>query len=247
MNVTPIKTHKITDKDTSLEAVLDRYIDSFEEQSVLAIALKIVSICEERIVPIQDSDKDALVHQESEWYIPRTYNPQGFCFSITRNTLIASAGIDESNAFDHYVLWPKDPQKSANRIREYLAKRFNLSYVGVVFVDGHTLPFRWGVMGISVGHSGFEAVKWNKGKQDIFGREITVSNQNIAEGLAASASVVMGEAGEQTPLAVISDVPFVTFQNRNPTKKELDSIQISRREDLYWPVMKDAPWVKGKL
>lgn len=246
MNVTAIKTHKITDKDTSIISVLDRYLKDFPDKSVLGIAAKIVSICEGRFVPVSSIEKDELVEQEAELYIPRSYNKWGFCFSITHRTLIASAGIDESNAFGNYVLWPKDPQKSANHIREYLVKRFNIKYAGVVIVDGHTQPFRWGVMGISIAHSGFAAIKWNIGKPDVFGREIQVSNQSVVEGLAATASTVMGEAGEQTPLSLISDVPFVDFQDRNPTEKELESISITPEEDLYWPIMMNAPWKKGK-
>jgi len=246
MIVTPIKTHKITDKDKSVTKILDRYLKDFPDRSVLGIAAKIVSICEGRFVPVGSVEKDALVEQEAERYIPRSYNKWGFCFSITRRTLIASAGVDESNAFGNYVLWPEDPQKSANQIREYLVKRFKIKYAGVVIVDGHTQPFRWGVMGISIAHSGFSAVKWNAGKPDVFGRPIQVSNQSIVEGLAATASLIMGEAGEQTPLSLITDVPFVEFQARNPTQKELDSISITPEEDLYWPIMMNAPWKKGK-
>jgi len=246
MIVRSVKTHKITDSDKSITDILDRYLVDFPNKSVLGIAAKIVSITEGRIVPVGTVEKDELVARESEMYIPRTYNPYGFCFSIAHRTLIASAGVDESNAFGNYVLWPKNPGKSADRIREYLVRRFKIKYAGVVIVDGHTMPFRWGVSGISIAHSGFSAIKWNKGKPDIFGRIIQVSNQSIVEGLAATASVVMGEAGEQTPLAVITDVPFVDFQSRNPTKRERASISISHKEDLYWPIIKKAPWVRGK-
>ena len=246
MIVTPIKTHKITDQDTSVTDIIDKYITDFPDKSVLGIVAKIVSICEGRIIPVDKANKDKLIEQESQLFTPRDANPWQVSMAIANNSLSASAGIDESNAFGHYVLWPEDPQKSANLIREYLVKKFNIKYAGVVIVDGHTQPFRWGVMGISIAHSGFEAIKWNKGKLDLFGREIKISNQNVCEGLAATASVVMGEAGEQTPLSIITDVPFVDFQDRNPTDEEIKSIKISPEEDLYWPLLKNAPWKKGK-
>ncbi|MBI4136438.1 coenzyme F420-0:L-glutamate ligase [Candidatus Roizmanbacteria bacterium] len=246
MIVTPIRTHKITNKDTDIAEILGQYISTFPEKSVLGIAAKIVSICEGRYIPLDAVDKDELIKQESQWYTDRATNPLNVSYTITNNMLVATAGIDESNAFGNYILLPEDPQKSANHIREYLVKRFNIRQAGVVIVDGHTVPFRWGVMGQSIAHSGFEAITWNKGSKDLFGREIKMSNQNIVEGLAASASLVMGEAAEQTPLSIISDVPFVTFQDRNPTQKELDTIKISREEDMYWPLIKHAPWKKGK-
>ena len=246
MIVNAIKTHKITNKDTSITAILDRYLKDFPDKSVLGIAAKIVSICEGRFIALDKADKDELIKQESQWYTERTFSPLLISYAITNNVLVATAGIDESNAFGNYILLPENPQKSANEIREYLVKRFDIKYAGVVIVDGHTMPFRWGVMGQSIAYSGFEAIKWNKGKKDLFDREIKISNQSIVEELAATTSLVMGEAAEQTPLSVITDVPFVTFQDRNPSKKELEEIKITPEEDMYWPLLKNGPWKKGK-
>jgi F420-0:gamma-glutamyl ligase len=55
----------------------------------------------------------------------------------------------------------------------------------------------------------------------------------------------MGEGNEQTPLAVIEDVPFVKFQARNPLKKELESFHIDMEDDLYAPLLKGVKWRKG--
>jgi len=57
---------------------------------------------------------------------------------------------------------------------------------------------------------------------------------------------VMGEGKEQTPLAVIEDVPFVKFQNKNPSKKELKNFHINMEDDLYGPLLKSVKWIKGK-
>ena len=40
-----------------------------------------------------------------------------------------------------------------------------------------------------------------------------VTKVDVVNALASAAVLVMGEGAEQTPLAVISDVPFVEFQN----------------------------------
>jgi putative folate metabolism gamma-glutamate ligase len=246
MIVTPLKTHKITKKDTSILTILDRYLVGFKNKSVLAVTSKIVSISEGRIVPVGKMDKDVLIKRESDYYIERNQNQYGFAFTLTNNLLIATAGIDESNGNGNYVLWPKDPYKSANEIREYLVKRFKIRHAGVIIVDSHTMPFKWGLTGISIAHSGFTALKDLIGTPDIFGRNLHVTKQSIVDGLSASASLVMGEANEQTPLAVITDVPFIIFNNRNLTRKEIADLKISPEEDLYWPLMKHAPWKKGK-
>ena len=249
MLVRTIKTHKITAKDDSLEKVLDKYIDDIPEQSVLAVTSKIVAICEGQLVKIDESNslqKDALVAMDSQVFVPRKYNPYGFCVSITHNKLIASAGIDESNGNGYFVLWPEKPQASANKIREYLTTRFGRKEIGVIITDSHVVPFVWGVIGLCLAHSGFEATRNYIGKPDIFGHNLQVTHQSNTEGLAAASDVVMGGASEQTPLALITDIPFVKFQDRNPTQEELSLLKISREEDLFWPLLKNAPWEKGK-
>ena len=63
--------------------------------------------------------------------------------------------------------------------------------------------------------------------------------------MATSAAMVMGEGAEQTPMAVIEDLPFVSFVNRNPKKSELSGLSISIKDDLYAPLLTKADWQKG--
>ena len=69
MRVQAIKTQKIT-SDRDLNALLDRYVTSLEERSVLAITSKIVSICQGRTIPAASADKEALVIAEADWFLP---------------------------------------------------------------------------------------------------------------------------------------------------------------------------------
>jgi len=246
MYIHAIKTHIITEADTDITAVIGKYVTDVPEKSVLAVTSKIVSICEGRIVEGGTEIRDQLVSEECEMYIPREHNKYGFCYSIAHNTLIASAGIDQSNANGKLVLWPEDPQKSANNIRAFLCNKFQRKYIGVIITDSRTQPLRWGVIGTCLAHSGFQALNDYVVKPDLFGRPFQVEKLNMSESLAAASVAVMGEGSEQTPLSYITDIPAVVFQDRNPTKEELDSLLISREEDLFWPLMKNAPWVKGE-
>lgn len=246
MKVTGIKTHKITIKDTNLFSILDKYVPKLKEGSVLAVTSKIVSICEGNVIKIGDVDKQELVERESEYYLDPKENMYGFALTIKNSTLIPTAGIDESNTNGYYVLWPKDSQKTVNDVREYLKKRFSLKNVGVVITDSTTRPLRWGVGGIALAHSGFLALNDYIGTKDIFGKEMRVTKVGVMDGLAAASVLQMGEGKEQTPLAVIEDIPFVKFQDRNPTKKELNDLVISMKEDLYAPILTKAKWKKGR-
>lgn len=259
MKVTPVKTHKITKKDKNLLRILDRYlpagrqgITKLSEKSVVAVTSKIISICEGRMVKIGGTTKDELVEKEAELYLPRHMSKYDFSISIKRGIFTASAGIDESNGNGYYILWPKDPQKSANQIREYLTQKLHLKNLGVIITDSKTTPLRWGVTGVAIAHSGFEALNSYIGKPDIFGRKLQAEKLNVADSLAASAVGVMGEGNEQTPIAIIEDlsagrqdVPFVNFQSRNPTEKELNDLEISIEDDLYAPLIKSVAWKKG--
>lgn len=251
MQVTAIKTHKITEKDTDIMAVLDKYLVEndkiiLKENSVLAVTSKIIALCEGRVAEDADGTRDRLVEEEAEYYLPRHSSKYDFCISIKHNTFTATAGIDRSNANGKLVLWPKDLQKSANTIREHISNKFGIKNIGIVITDSKTSPLRWGVTGVALSHSGFAALKSYIGTPDIFGRPLHFEKTNVADSLATAAVVVMGEGNEQTPLAVVSDVPFVDFQDRNPTQEELDSLHIELEDDVFAPLLTSVEWKKGK-
>lgn len=245
MNITSIHTEVVHASGGSLLHFLDQSLSKLGERSILAITSKVVSLCEGRVRKKEGADKEQLIRKEAELFLPASENAYGITLTVKRNLLVPSAGIDESNAEGHYVLWPIDPQKSANEVRTYLAKRFSLTHVGVIITDSRATPLRWGTTGAALSHSGFTALNDYIGTPDIFGRKLEVTKANVRDALAAAAVAVMGEGAEQTPLALIADIPFVTFQDRDPTKAELDGLMISIDEDVYAPILKRALWKKG--
>lgn len=249
MIVTAYKTHKIQPGE-QIEAILDRYLPTIEENSIIAIASKVVGICEGRVVKIiseenKDEQKTELAMEEADFYLPREFNQYGFMITINRNVMVASAGIDESNSDGAFSLWPKDPQLSANTIREYLCRKLNKTHIGVILTDSKLTPLRWGVTGISIAHSGFAALNSYIGKPDIFGRPMHAEQANIADSLATAAVAEMGEGNEQQPLAVITDAKFVNFQESNPTPEELQSLTINLEDDVYASLLTSVAWKKG--
>lgn len=246
MKITTIWTKKIIPfKDSSFD-LFDKYLTAFPERSILAVTSKIVSICEGRVVKIDEKiNKVDLIKKEAEYYLPPEESKYNIVLTIKRNLLVPTAGIDESNGAGYYILWPKDLQKTANEIKGYLIKRFGLKTVGVIITDSRTTPLRLGTTGFAIAHSGFFALNSYIEKPDIFGRKLKVTKANVMDALGAAAVLAMGEGNEQTPLAIIEDLPFVKFQNRNPTKKELSEIKIDIDDDLYGPFLKSVKWRKG--
>jgi len=246
MNISAFNTEKVTPRSTTLEHLLNSYVLEIHERSVLVITSKIVSLCEGRVIQKNHAEKNDFVPQEAEYYLPPSKSKYNITLTINHNLLIPSAGIDESNGNGNLILWPEDPQKTANNVRAYLKKRFGLTHVGVIISDSKTTPLRWGTTGTALSHSGFSALNDFIGKPDVFGRLLTMTKVNVMDALASAAVLVMGESNEQTPLAVITDVPFVEFQDRNPTDKELKSLYIDLDDDVYEPLLTAVEWEKGK-
>jgi len=246
MKVTAIKTPKLTNESSSLYDLLDAHITQFPSGDILAITSKIVSLCEGAAVPIDSTDKETLLVAESDKYLPASLSKYGHHFTITNDTLIPMAGIDESNADGYYVLWPKNAQKTANDVRKYLIERFAIEKAGVIITDSTCQPLRRGTTGICLAHSGFSALNDYVGKPDLFDRPMHVTQSNISGGLAMTAVVCMGEGAEQTPLAIISDVPFVTFQPHDPTPEDIAVLRIPLTEDLFAPFLENVEWKDGK-
>lgn len=251
MIVKAIKTHIITEEDKDLFKILDQYINELSENSIVVVTSKIVSICEGSILKIEEGTndqlpaKEKLIQENSQLYLPRASSKYNISFTVTNNILSASAGIDESNGNGFYILWPKNAQESANSVREYLAKKFNLKKLGVVITDSKTTPLRWGVTGIALSHSGFKALNDYVGKPDLFGRPFVYEKLNIADSIASAAVLEMGEGSEQTPLAVINELKNIEFQDRNPSEDELQGSKISIDDDLFAPFLKNADWQEG--
>ena len=247
MIVKAYKTKKVVAGD-NLYKILDGYLPKkINDKSVIAVSSKIVAICEGRVAKMESEEqRDTLAKKEAEVYLPREYNQYGFMITINNGIIVASSGIDASNGNGYYVLWPENPQKSANEIRKYLVKKYRLKNIGVIITDSKLTPLRWGVTGVAIVHSGFKALKNYIGTPDIFGRLMQAEKSNIADSLSSAAVIEMGEGNEQKPLAIIEDVDFVEFQKRNPAKKELEGLKISIGDDVFSSLLKSVKWIKGK-
>lgn len=246
MKVTAVKTDIIEAGKTSLYELLTNSLSHVPEHSVVAITSKVVSLCEGNAIPSNTIDKDELIKREAELFLPKNQSKYGIYLTIKHNILTPNSGIDESNTNGFYVPWPKKPQSSANVCREIIAGRFNLKNTGVIITDSVSSPLKWGVTGISIAHSGFKAVNDRIGSRDLFGRELRMTKINVADALAAAAVLCMGETNEQTPIAIIEDVPFVEFVQGSPGKAELDAMRISMEDDLYGPLLKCVKWQPGQ-
>lgn len=248
MIVKSYKTHKIKAGD-DLFKILDKYLPLLEEKTVVAITSKIISIAQGDVVKNDGTvDKNELIKKEADYYIESNVpTPYGKIF-LTRKDghIVFSSGIDESNADGNFILWPRNLQQITNSIWGYLRQEHKVKNLGVIITDSRLTPARTGVIGFAITWCGLKPFNEFSGTQDLFGREIKYTNVNVIEALAASAALMMGETTEQTPLAIIEDVPFVKFQNRVPTKTELESMNWPIEKDMYGKLLSSVKWKKGR-
>lgn len=222
-----------------LLAFIDQYLPIFpSNRAILVITSKIVSICEGSYLPIKNTEKEKLIKKEADFYFPTKQRT----FTMQNGFLMTAAGIDESNGSKNYILWPRNPQETANKIRKHLQQKYSTKKIGVIITDSRSIPFRRGVVGMPIAYSGFSPFKDYRGKEDLFGRKIKSVMANLVDGLAIAAVTVMGECNEMTPLAIITDIPFIEFKKENPSLEELNFLQVAPEEDIYAPFFKKIRW-----
>lgn len=121
--------------------------------------------------------------------------------------VMANAGIDfsnvEGNAVDaRALLLPRDPDGECRKLREALRQQSNVD-IGVIINDSHGRAWRNGTVGVAIGTAGLPALLDLRGKPDLFGRTLLITQVGMADEIAAAASLVMGQADEGTPVVLI--------------------------------------------
>jgi coenzyme F420-0:L-glutamate ligase len=222
MKVTAVKTSIFAEGD-DLIAFIQKHVPKLREGSIIAISSKVVALSEGRTAPV--AQKEALIKKESSW---RKKVFGEWWLTVRDGVVIVNAGIDESNAVNKLVLLPKDSYTSAQKIYSSILQNYKIRNCGVVITDSRVEPLRAGVTGVALGYAGFRGVRDYRGKKDIFGKTLEVTQTNVADSLATAATLVMGEGSEQQPIAIIEDAP-VEFVKKVDRKE----IAIPMKQDMY--------------
>lgn len=193
---------------------------SLRPGDVLAIAQKIVSKSEDRVVDLRDItpsaraeslavevNKDArlveLILRESTEVV--RHRKDVLVVAHRSGVVLANAGIDASNVAGdehHVLLLPEDCNRSCRDIRARLAKRTGIE-AGVLIIDSLGRAWRNGTVGVALGAAGLPALLNLRGTPDLFGRELRSTEVGIADEIAAAASMLMGQANEGTPVVLM--------------------------------------------
>lgn len=199
----------------------DRMSLALRDGDVLAIAQKIISKAEGRLVTLAGVEPGEQARELAE----RTAKDPRLVELILRESdevsrvrpgvLIvrhrlgftsANAGIDRSNVGledeERVLLLPVDPDTSACLIRERIAAERGVS-VGVIITDSHGRPFRLGTVGVAIGVAGLPALWDRRGEADRYGYKLQHTDVGVADEIAAAAGLLMGQAAEGRPAVLI--------------------------------------------
>jgi coenzyme F420-0:L-glutamate ligase/coenzyme F420-1:gamma-L-glutamate ligase len=212
--------------DLLLTAVSQAHI-TLQNGDILAVAQKIVSKAEGRLVRLRDVQ---VSQQAAEVAAQTEKDPRVVQLILDESTGIsrmrpgvlvvhhrlgftsANAGIDRSNVAqgnedEQVLLLPLDPDASAAALRQAIADRLGVE-VGVVITDSHGRPFRLGTVGVAIGVAGLPALWDRRGEPDLYGYQLQHTDVAVADEIAAAAGLLMGQASEGIPLVLVRGLQF---------------------------------------
>jgi coenzyme F420-0:L-glutamate ligase/coenzyme F420-1:gamma-L-glutamate ligase len=200
-----------------------------ESGDVLAVTQKAVSKAEGRLVHLPDVEPspEAIRLAEASQKDPRLVEvilrESSHVMRVRPGLIIvrhrlgfvcANAGVDHSNVRgeggrpeDWVLRLPVDPDASAARIRARLEAEAGVA-LGVAILDSHGRAWRMGTAGVAVGISGLPGLLDLRGRADLYGYRLQVTQVGIADELAAAASIVTGQAAEGIPAVHIRGFPY---------------------------------------
>jgi coenzyme F420-0:L-glutamate ligase / coenzyme F420-1:gamma-L-glutamate ligase len=192
-----------------------------EAGDIIVAAQKIVSKAEGRYIELADmkpseealewaakTEKDPRLVQaildETEQVL--RWRPNLLVVEHKRGWVMANAGADQSNIEgaegERVLMLPLDPDASAAEIRSGLQDRYG-GPLGVIIADSVGRAWRVGTVGLALGASGVRVMADIRGELDRQGRELKVSIVGAGDEIAAAANLLIGEAAEGTPVAIV--------------------------------------------
>jgi coenzyme F420-0:L-glutamate ligase/coenzyme F420-1:gamma-L-glutamate ligase len=206
LRVIPIQGVGIVREGDDLVSILLAATDAqnllLAHRDLVIVTSKVVSKSEGQVVAFDGSERHKLALVEGQ--ARRVLRRRGSLrITQTHHGFInANAGIDLSNADDGTaVLLPKDPDRSARRLRSEIRRRRNVD-VAVVITDTFGRVWRNGVTDVALGSAGVRPILDLRGTTDANGRLLEATEVAIVDEIAGAANLVLGKA-MGTPFALL--------------------------------------------
>lgn len=138
----------------------------------------------------------------------------GFLLTHKNGVISPNAGLDRSNIpSGKVVLLPSEPYALAEQIRKDIYAQLGVK-IGVILTDSWLMPGRWGTTGVAISTAGFHPIQDERGKPDLFGNPMMVTQRGVADQICACAQMVMGETAEARPIAIVRNTGVILTDDR---------------------------------
>jgi coenzyme F420-0:L-glutamate ligase / coenzyme F420-1:gamma-L-glutamate ligase len=228
--------------------LLDRLAEALRHQKlalatndVVVIKHKVISKAERQIVPLEsvrprksatlwarrhggDARVRELALREAKRIVRQKH---GVLITETHHGFVcANSGVDASNVDGGYsaVLLPKDPDRSAARLRSRIKRTLGVS-VAVIISDSFGRPWREGLSEVAIGVAGMKPLLDYRGKRDPHGYKLRATAEAVADELACAAGLVCGKLN-RAPVCVIRGFGYA---RGNGSARDL----VRRKNDLF--------------
>lgn len=137
----------------------------------------------------------------------------------THGFFCANSGVDRSNVSGerNVALLPKNPDESAAQIREKVKALTGMD-VAVIISDTNGRPLRDGEINVAIGIAGFKPIRDRRGEKDLYGYTLRIKRTAIADELASAAELVIGQADEAIPAAIIRGYDYPKSEDAKATE-----------------------------
>jgi coenzyme F420-0:L-glutamate ligase/coenzyme F420-1:gamma-L-glutamate ligase len=155
----------------------------------------------------KDADMVEVILRETKEIV--RMGPNSLIVETKNGIVAANAGVDRSNVRGdrNVALLPADPDASARNIRNDI-KKCTGRRVAVIVSDTHGRPLRMGEINVAIGIAGIKPIRDRRGEKDLFGYVLHVKQTCVADELASAAELVIGQASEGIPAAIIRGYPY---------------------------------------
>lgn len=138
-----------------------------------------------------------------------------------------NAGIDESNVEEEILLeLPADSDASAAYIGKGI-ESYTGTQISVIITDTNGRAFKRGQTGVAVGVYRIHPLKDWKGQKDLFGKELKITEEAVADEVAGAANLLMGEGNGGYPVVIIRGLKL-----RSKDSASVKEMYRSDEEDL---------------
>ncbi|WP_290596674.1 MULTISPECIES: coenzyme F420-0:L-glutamate ligase [unclassified Archaeoglobus] len=240
----PVKGLPLVKEDDDIAEMIAERVE-LENGDVVVICSTIISKAEGRVRLLKDYTPSAMAVEiaervgKSPEFVQAVLEESeevliDFPFLLVKakfGNVCVNAGIDASNIEEgKIILPPLNPDESARKLKKRF-KDITGKEVGVIITDTNGRCFRRGVTGFAIGVAGVKAMRDWVGQKDLYGKELEVTVECVADEVASFANLLMGEGGDGIPAVVIRGLNVLG-------EGSMDEIYRSEEEDVIRKCLK---------